>query len=143
MIQLSESIKRDVNNAFVEGHPIVVCAVTPEGEPAVSFRGTAQTLGDNVLAFWVRHTDDSALLRSILVHPVVVLVYSNMANRRHYQFRGRARRADADETRSRVYEGSHPFERMQDPERKGVAVVVELTAVRGRGEDGPVNLKSE
>ena len=142
MIVLPESIKRDVNNAFAEGHPVIVCGVTPDREPTVSFRGTAQTLDDGKLAFWVRRTDDSSLLSSIAVHPVVVLIYTNMADRRHYQFRGPARRADDEETRTRVSEASHQFERMQDPERKGVAVVVELTSVRGRGEEGRIDLSS-
>jgi hypothetical protein len=142
MITLTDDIKRDINNAFAEGHPVIVCAVTPEGEPAVSFRGTAQAISDNELAFWVRRADDSTLLQSIPQHPVVVLVYANMANRRHYQFRGRARIAADDETRTRVYESAHEFEQRQDPERKGVAVVVELTAVRGRGPEGPINLQA-
>lgn len=143
MIELPASIKRDVDNAFMEGHPMVVCGVTPEGEPAVSFRGTVQTFGDSALAFWVRRPDTSTLLRSIPTHPVLVLVYTNMANRRFYQFRGRARRADDEETRQRVFEGSPELERNQDPERKGTAVVVELTMVRGRGEEGLVNLTVE
>lgn len=143
MIVLTDSIKRDIDNAFVEAHPIIVCGVTPEGEPTVSYRGTAQAFGDGAIAFWVRRTDDSSLLASIEAHPVVVLIYSNMPARRHYQFRGRARRADDEATRAQVYEGSHQFERAQDPDRKGVAVVVNLTSVRGRGEDGPVNLKAE
>ena len=70
MIELPESIKRDVNSAFIEGHPIIVVGVTAEGEPTVSFRGTAQALGDTALAFWVRQPDQSTLLRSILVNPV-------------------------------------------------------------------------
>ena len=143
MIELPESVKRDVNNAFVEGHPVVVCGVTPDGEPTVSFRGTAQTLGDGALAFWVRKPEESTILRSIETHPVVVLIYANMPARRHYQFRGRARRADDEETRKAVYENSHEFEQKQDPDRLGAAVVIELTAVRGRGEEGPVNLRAE
>ena len=142
MIVLSEGIKRDVNNAFIEGHPIIVVGVTPDAEPTVSFRGTAQVLDDSTLAFWVRKADDSMLLSSIATHPVVVLIYTDMAKRRHYQFRGRARRADEEATRTRVYESAHEFEQRQDPERKGTAVIVELTSVRGRGEDGPINLQA-
>jgi hypothetical protein len=143
VIALSESIKRDINNAFGEGHPIIVIGVTTDGEPTVSFRGTTQVLDDSTLAFWVRKPEESTLLSAIPTHPVVVLVYTDMARRRHYQFRGRARRADDEPTRTKVYESAHEFEQRQDPERKGTAVVVELTAVRGRGEDGPVSLRAD
>lgn len=143
MIELPDSIKRDIDNAFAEGHPVVVCGVTPEGEPTVSFRGTAQAFGDNAVAFWVRRSDDSALLHAIETHPVVVLIYSNMAKGRHYQLRGTARRATDDASRNQIYEASHVFEQRQDPDRTGTAVVVDLTSVRGRGEDGRVNLPSE
>ena len=69
MITLTDDIKRDINSAFAEGHPVIVCGVTPEGEPTVSFRGTAQALSDNELAFWVRRSDDSTLLQSIRGEP--------------------------------------------------------------------------
>lgn len=140
MITLSESIKRDINSAFAEGHPIVVCGVTDDGEPTVSFRGTAQAFGDSAVAFWVRKPGESTITSSIQKHPVVVAVYANMPARRFYQLRGNARRADDLETRKQVFEASHEFERNQDPEMKGTAIIIDLTSVRGRGEEGMVNL---
>ena len=117
--------------------------MTPEGTPAVSFRGSAQTFGEDALAFWVRNPGGSSTLRAIAVHPVVTAVYANMAERRHYLMTGRARLArDASET-ARVFEKSAPAEQERDPERKGVAVVVELDAVRGRGAEGPIQMSRE
>ena len=142
MIELPESIKSDVDGAFADRQPMVVCAVTPEGEPTVSFRGTVHTLGDSALGFWVRRAGDSTLLKSIAVNPTVVLVYTNMPQRRFYQFRGPARVATDDATRNAVFENSPELEQRQDPERTGIAVVVELTSVRGRGVDGLVHLES-
>ena len=140
MIELTPSIKRDINNAFADGQPIVICAVTPEAEPTVSYRGTAQTYGDDAIAFWVRDRDNSATLRSIAVHPVLVAIYTNMPARRFYTLRGRARLETDPAVLETVYENSHPAEQQRDPERKGVAVIVELDSVRGRGEDGPVQM---
>ena len=68
---LPEAVKRDVNNAFAEGHPIMVAGVTLDGEPTVSFRGTAQTLGDSALAFWSRDAAGSTLVASLETHPTV------------------------------------------------------------------------
>jgi hypothetical protein len=136
MISLPESVQRDVNNSFAEGHAMLVCVATPEGEPSVSFRGTAQALGDSALAFWVRRGGDSTVLRTIPINPTVVMVYSNMGERRFYTFTGRARIATDDATRNTVFDNSPELERRQDPERKGTCVVVDLTSVRGRGVDG-------
>lgn len=139
---LTDAIKRDVNESFAEGHPIVVAGVTADGEPTVSFRGTAQALGDSALAFWSRDAAGSTLVASIETHPTVVLVYSNMAERRFYQFAGKARLNDDPEVDRTVYDNSHEMERQRDPERLGKAIVVELTSVRGRGVDGPFLLEA-
>ncbi len=142
-IVLPEPVKRDFNEAFAEGHPIVVAGVTVDGEPTVSFRGTAQTLGDSAVAFWTRDAAGSTLTASLETHPMVVLVYSNMAERRFYQFAGRARLNDDPEVDRIVYDNSHELEQQRDPERKGKAIVVELTSVRGRGVDGPFLLEAD
>ncbi|PZC44648.1 MAG: Pyridoxamine 5'-phosphate oxidase [Chloroflexi bacterium] len=143
MIQFTARMRADINEAFVERHPILVCAVTPEGTPAVSFRGSAQTFAPDGLAFWVRNPGGSSTLRAIAVHPVVTAVYANMAERRHYTMTGRARLArDASET-AQVFENSATAEQERDPERTGVAVIVELDAVRGRGVEGPVQMSRE
>ncbi len=139
---LPESVKQDVNNAFADGHPIVVAGVTVDGEPTISFRGTAQTLGDSALAFWTRDAAGSTLVASLETHPIVALVYSNMAERRFYQFHGKARLNDDPEVDRTVYDNSHPIERERDPERRGKAIVVDLIWARGRGVDGPFLLEA-
>ena len=139
---LPEAVKRDVNSAFGEGHPIIVAGVTVDGEPTVSFRGTAQTLGDSALAFWSRDAAGSTLVASLESHPTVILVYSNMAERRFYQFSGKARLNGDPEIDRTVYDNSHEMERQRDPDRLGKAIVVELDWVRGRGVDGPFMLEA-
>ena len=139
---LPEAVKRDVNNAFGEGHPIVVAGVTVDGEPTVSYRGTAQTLGDSALAFWTRDAAGSTLVSSLEAHPMVVCVYTNMPERRFYQFGGKARLNEDPEVDRTVYDNSHELEQQRDPERKGKAIVVELDWVQGRGVDGPFRLES-
>ena len=142
-IVLPEPVKRDFNEAFAEGHPIVVAGVTVDGEPTVSFRGTAQTLGDSAVAFWTRDAAGSTLVASLETHPMVVCVYSNMAERRFYQFAGMARLNDDPEVDRVVYDNSHELERQRDPERRGKAIVVDLTWVQGRGVDGPFRLEAD
>ena len=141
MITLDDSIKRDINNAFDEGFPMIVCGVTPEGEPAVSWRGTVSTVGDDRLGFWVRRGDKSATLNLLKANPTLVLVYTNLPVKRFYMFRGKGRPVEDDALRNQVYDNSPETERNSDPERQGIAVIVDLESVRGRGAEGLVNMK--
>lgn len=143
MITLDDSIKRDINNAFDEGFPMICCGVTPDGEPTVSWRGTVSAVDDDKLGFWVRRGDKSMTLTSLKSRPTLVLVYTNLPVKRFYQFRGKARRVDDETVRNKIYEASPETERNSDPERTGIAVVVDLESVRGRGIDGLVNMKRE
>ncbi len=143
MIELTDAIKRDVNNAFVETHPVIVVGVTNAGEPTVSFRGTAQALGDSALAFWSRTPATSTLVASLPEHPNIMLIYSNMGERRFYQFAGTARLDDDPEVDRVVWDNSPELEQQRDPERLGKAIVVELTSVRGRNDEGMVMMEAD
>lgn len=143
MIELDEQIIEDVNMASRTGHPVLFCGVTPEGEPTVSFRGSAQVLGKDRLAFWARKGAESTLVKSLATHPTVVAVYANMHDRRHYQFRGKARLVTQEPERSTVYDNAPDFEQKADPEKKGDAVVIEVESVRGRGKDGPFMMQRD
>jgi hypothetical protein len=136
MIELTQAIRDDVNGALMSGHPMVFCAVTPEGLPTVSFRGTAQVFGTAALAIWVRKPQASTLIQSIAVRPTVVAVYSNLPQRRFYQFTGAASVCADEAIRQRVFDNCVEFERAQDPQRTGACVVIELSEVKGRGADG-------
>lgn len=140
VIELSEQVVSDINGSLMSGHPVLFCAVTPEGLPTVSFRGTAQVLSPDQLAFWVRKPAASTLVRSIAERPTVIAVYSNMSERRFYQFTGRARVVNDEPTRTKVYDSSPPYEQQQDPGRAGAAVVLDLDIARGRGADGPFQM---
>ena len=45
---------------------------------------------------------------------------------------GRAHVATSAAERDQVFTGMHPFEQRGDPERKGVAVVIDLDKIAGR-----------
>lgn len=133
-MQLPQEVQDRVNNALDEGFPLALAAVTPDAEPLVSFRGSAQTFGGGALAFWVRAAP-SATLSAIAANPQVALIYTNMPARTFYIFRGRARVTEDPADRDAIWQGQHPLEQERDPERAGVAVVVDLDRVTGRGLD--------
>ena len=61
-----------------------------------------------------------------------------------FQFHGRARITTDEAERERVFENAPEREQKSDPERKGVAIVIDLAKVGGVlkfGPDGPVFVK--
>src|SRR5919198_433085 len=68
---------------------------------------------------------------AVVERPRVTLFYRNPEVRQTFVFYGRARIATDDSTRTHVYEHSPEFEQGMDPERAGVAIVIELDRVDG------------
>ena len=131
-LKLSDSMKQAIDSAFGNSKPIAISYVDPNGAPQLSYRGSTQAYSDTQLAIWVRNPH-GRILESIARNPAVALIYGNFDpnNRGFMIFRGRAH-ADSDEAvRGRVYGQAHEFERNQDKERKGVAVIVDLDSIDG------------
>ena len=138
-VVLSSELKELVNNALSSGSPLLLAAVTPDNKPALSFRGSTQVYSDSQLGLWIRNASGGTL-EAIKNNPNVALVYRSAVTP-VLQFHGLARVATDDAERARVFENSPERERKADPERKGVAVIVDLTKVEGVlkfGPDGPV-----
>jgi general stress protein 26 len=131
-LKLTADMKKAVNEAFATLRPLVIAYVDEAGAPQVSYRGSTQAYGDTALAIWVRNPE-GRLLPSIRNNPRVALIYGNFdpSSRGFMTFRGRARVEEDEDVRRRVYESAHEFERSQDQDRKGVALVIELDSVDG------------
>jgi Pyridoxamine 5'-phosphate oxidase len=111
-------------------------AVQENGQPTLSFRGSAHSLSDDQLAFWSRHTD-GLFARSIARNPRVTLFYRDPESRTTLQFHGRAWVATDPATRQEVYEGAPEPERNSDFARLGLAIVVDLDRVEGSFSQAP------
>ena len=134
-LALTEEIKALVNGALANGSPLLVIAVSPDGKPVASFRGSVQTYSDDQLGFWARNAEGGTL-DAIRANPNVVLVYRS-ATTPVLQFHGRARITLDEAERRRVFESAPEREQAADPERKGAAVIVELDRVEGVLKFGP------
>jgi hypothetical protein len=141
-LALTDELKTLVNNALADGSPMLLAAVSADGKPVLSFRGSVQTHGGDALGLWVRN-GQGGTLEAIRANPNVALVYRS-ATTPVLQFHGLARIADDEAERAAVFESAPERERNSDPERKGVAVVVDLESVQGIlrfGPEGPVFVK--
>jgi hypothetical protein len=75
--------------------------------------------GNDHVTFWYRRSD-----------PVTM-----------YQFWGRARVQDDEETRKLVYSHAPEAEQRLDPQRKGTPIIIELERVEGRQGRDPVRMQ--
>ena len=131
-LTLTEAMKDAVNGAFAARRPMVISYVDADNAPQLSYRGSTQVFDDSSLAIWVRNPR-GRILESIERNPAVALLYGYFEpdDRGFMIFHGRARADSSAAVRDRVYGNAHEFERNQDTERKGVAVVIELDSVDG------------
>ena len=139
-IELTDEMKGRIDGAFENETPIVVAYVDGKGTPHLSFRGTTQVLGDDRLAFWAR-SPDGGLPSALDQNPQVALLYRDPSARRMLSISGRAR--VAPELNDTVYERSPERERARDPERRGVAIVVDLDHVMSAGSDGVLHMQRD
>ena len=128
-LRLTQELKDLINGAADNGSPMVLAVVNEKGEPRLSFRGSAQVFGDDQIGLWVRNTGGETL-SAVRNNPNAALMYRS-ATTPMMQFSGRIRIADDPAERDRVFESAPPRERASDPERKGVALVIDLDKVEG------------
>jgi len=133
MIRLTEEMRAAIDGAFADGVPIAVAAVDADGQPSITFRGTTQTLDEERLGVWARNPE-GGLVSSIAANPRIALLYRNPATRTAYLFHGRAHVTDDAALAAQIFDRSAEAERARDPERLGVAIVVEVDRVIQRGE---------
>ena len=98
------------------------------GKPHISFYGSTHVHSSNQLAIWVRNPQND-LIKTLPERPHVAIIYGDIGGRVYYTFEGTASLTDDAEEQDRVYREMHPVEQQFDPDRNGVAVVVDLDRV--------------
>ena len=133
MIKLDDEWQTAINNAFTDGCPILWASVGADGQPSTAFFGTTQAFSDHEIALWMR-TPARGFLKRIAENPKVTMQYRNAGTRMAFQIQGEARVANDPVIDHKVYDSAAEAERNADPERKGLAVVVDIVRIIQRGE---------
>ena len=131
-----------IDGALDNGTTVVVAYVDGDGQPQLSFRGTVQVLDDTRLALWIRDAN-GGLPRALAANPRLSFWYHDQSTRTTYQFHGTGQVDGDPAMRDTVYENSPDREQQFDPDRNGVAVVVDVDSVVGRGPEGTVNMRRD
>ena len=131
-LRLTDAMQQAIDSAFGSGKPVAIAYVDEDDRPQLSYRGSTQAFGDKALAIWVRNPD-GRILPSIASNSAVSLIYGdfNPTDRRFLIMRGRARVDGSNAVRKQVYDRAHEYERSQDKDQKGIALIIELDSVEG------------
>jgi Pyridoxamine 5'-phosphate oxidase len=134
-VNLTGEIAAAIDGAALRGHQLALAYVRDDGSPSVSFRGSTYVRSSTELAIWARKRD-GGLASAITDRPRVSLVFFEMdgPGARYLAIEGRAR--IAAELDDEVYGAIIEPERQQDPDRKGIAVVVDVDRVVGATANG-------
>jgi predicted pyridoxine 5'-phosphate oxidase superfamily flavin-nucleotide-binding protein len=142
VLELTDEMRTRLSSALADGFPVITSTVDADGQPHLSFYGTAQVLNSQQVALWVRNPEGGLLTR-IVDQPRIALMYRNGPDRVSYQFHGTARIESDEAVRTEVFDNSPEVERSLDPDRKGVAVVIDVDRVQGRAHGEPIHMVVE
>jgi Pyridoxamine 5'-phosphate oxidase len=138
-LKLTHELKSKINNALAEAHPLVLAVADSTGQPHLSFRGSLQTYSDTQLGFWVRKPQGKTI-EAIQRNPKVALIYRSETTPL-LEFHGRAHVTTDNRERERVFAAAPEVEQKADPDKKGLAIIIDLTRIEGVigfGENGPI-----
>ncbi|MDA1001801.1 MAG: pyridoxamine 5'-phosphate oxidase family protein [Chloroflexi bacterium] len=135
MIELTDEMRDALASALTDRMPVIMTYVDAEGQPHLSFRGTAQVFSKDQLGVWARNPAGGLPgAMAAGTNPKVALLYRNTETRVAWQFLGRGHVVTDEAARNQIFDSSPEFERNQDPERKGIAIVIDVDRVVMRGE---------
>ena len=135
-IDLTGEIAEAIDGAALRGRTAVLGYVGDDGYAAISFRGSLQVHSPTQLAFWSRK-QEGGVVTAIAADPKVSVLYyggPDGPGPMFLSFHGLAHVEPAAD--DAVYGAMIEGERGQDPERGGVAVVIDVQSAQGFGADG-------
>jgi hypothetical protein len=134
-VNLTGEVAAAINGAALRGHPLALAYIRDDGSASLSFRGSTYVRGSTELAIWARERE-TGLAAAITDRPRVSLVFFEIdgPGPRYLAIEGRAR--VVPELNDEVYGAIVEPERQRDPERKGVAVVIDVNSVTGASSNG-------
>jgi hypothetical protein len=141
-VKLDEQIAVAIDGALDHGTPIIAAYADRDGQPQLSFRGTTQVYSEDQLALWIRDPG-GGMVRALAHNPRLTFWYRDPETRVFYQVQGEGHIETDPQVRDVVFDNSPEREQVFDPDRHGVAIVVDVHRVTGRGPDGPVNMQRD
>jgi hypothetical protein len=137
--RLPEFVRGTINAALTNSTPIVVAYVDENGQPVLSLRGSTQVYSDTQLCIWVRNAE-GGIVRAMAGNNRLSLLYRDSRSRTTLIMRGRGHVESAPEVRDRVFQLAPEVEQNHDPQRRGAALIIDITQLQGTTVRGMVRV---
>ncbi len=132
-VEMTEEMSNLINNAYAKGAPCILTTVLPDGYPNPSFRGSMMVFDPQHLAYWDRSLR-GAIDSISHDNQKVAILFRDPETRKSWKFYGTAELHREGPLRDQVMARTPENELKQDPERKGIAVMIRVDRVVERGQ---------
>jgi hypothetical protein len=136
-------LRGQIDSALFNNTPLVVCYVDENGQPQQSLRGSTLVFSPTQLAIWVRSADGGIVKAVSGGNNKLSLLYRDSISRSTIIVQGRGSIATDEDTRRRLYEMTPEVEQLHDPDRKGVALIIDIVRLQGGGPKGNFRMVRE
>jgi hypothetical protein len=116
--------------------------VDENGQPQQSLRGSTLVFSPTQLAIWVRSAE-GGIVKAMANNNKLSLLYRDSMSRSTIIVQGRGHIETDEETRRRLYDMTPEVEQMHDPDRKGVALIIDVVRLQGGGPRGNFRMVRE
>ncbi len=134
MIKMTSLMRDLLSTAHEEKVPCLVATASRHGLPQLSPRGSIAVYDDETLSFWEYSLKKT--YHNILENPPVAVYYRNVARAKEipyraaaFRFYGTGRIYASGPERDRAWDLTVPSEKEQDPDKKGVAVLIRVDRI--------------
>jgi hypothetical protein len=131
-LELDDELKKTIGGAFAAANWLTLAYNGEDGWPHISYRGSTHVHGPTQIAVWARKRD-SGFAKAIARDPHVTFFHVDMSVPQLLTLYGRAEASSDQAVNERVYAESPEGEQQQDPEKKGVAIIIELDRIVAQG----------
>jgi hypothetical protein len=137
---IPDFVRGIVDTALANGTPMTVAYTDESGQPVLSMRGSTVVFNDHQLGIWIRNAT-GGIIKGIETNPKLGLLYRDSRNRTTLIFQGRGHVATDEATRNRLYEMTSEVEQNHDPDRKGAALIIDVTRLQGNTVRGAIRVE--
>jgi len=127
MINLTEQMSKLVDNALANGCPCIVSTASKSGEPDIGYKGSVMVFDNKSLAYWERTKRQH--LKNLTENPRIVVLFRDPNAKVNFRFHGSAILHETGAVRDKVMARTVKAELDKDPDRTGVAVVINVDKV--------------
>jgi general stress protein 26 len=126
-IELTDEMAENIDSARLRGKSCTLATASADGWPGIGYRGSMMVFDKQHLAYWERSRRDG--LAHIQENPKVTVLYRDNVTKVGWKFYGRTSIHEGDEVMDQVWERVLDVEKGADPDKKGLAVLIEVDYV--------------